>query len=109
MRIRLKAKIFYITVLILLTGTTLLALYDGGYHIDGGAIAGIVFASILTSLLPFYISMNLFNKYELSHNEMTHLKAWGLTIYLFCFPVKNWIIYWNLILLLNGGGGWSFG
>jgi hypothetical protein len=109
MSLILKAKFLFITVLIILTGTTLAALYDGGYHIQSGAIAGIAFASIITSLLPFFISMHLFKKYELSANEKTSLKVWGLIIYSFCFPVKIWIIILNLELLINGGGGWAFG
>ena len=109
MSLKLKARIFYITVLMILTGTMIAALYDGGYHIGGGAIAGIAFASIITSLLPFYISMHLFKKYELSSNEKTYLKVWGLIIYFSCFPVKSWIIYSNIVLLINGGDGWSFG
>lgn len=109
MHIKLKARFFYITVLIILTGTTLSALYDGGYHTEGGAIAGIAFVSIITSLLPFYVSMHLFNKYEFSNNEKPYLKIWGLIIYAFCFPVKIWIIYSNLALLIMGGDRWSFG
>lgn len=109
MSLKLKARYFYITVLIILTGTTLAALYDGAYHIEGGAIAGIASASIITSLLPFFISMQLFKKYELSSNEKTNIKVWGLIIYFFCFPVKIWIIISNLELLINGGSGWAFG
>lgn len=109
MKLQLKARYFYITILLILIGTTLAALYDGGYHIEGGAIAGIAFASIITSLLPFFISMNFFKKYELSSIEKKHLKVRGLIIYSFCFPVKIWIIISNLELLLLGGSGWSFG
>lgn len=109
MSIKSKARYFYITVLIVVIGTTLSALYDGGYHIEGGTLAAIAFASIITSLLPFFIAMHLFSKYELSAYEKTHLKVWGLLIYFFCFPVKIWIIYLNLALLINGGDGWSFG
>ena len=109
MSLKLKARFLFITVLMILTGTTLAALYDGGYHIEGGAIAGIALASIITSLLPFFVSMHLFKKYELSSNEKTYLKVWGLIIYSFCFPIKIWIIILNLELLINGGSGWAFG
>ena len=109
MNLQSKARYFYITILLILTGTTFAALYDGGYHIEGGAIAGIAFASIITSLLPFFISMNFFKKHELSSIEKKHLKVRGLIIYSFCFPVKIWIIISNLELLLLGGSGWSFG
>lgn len=109
MSLKLKARFFYILVLVILTGTTVAALYDGGYHIEGGAIAGIAFASVITSLLPYFISMRLFTKYELGSNEKTNLKVRGWTIYALCFPVKIWIIILNLDLLINGGTGWSFG
>lgn len=109
MSLLLKAKYFYIIVLMLLIGTTLAALYDGAYHIAGGAIAGIAFASSITSLLPLFISMHLFKKYELSAHQKTSLKVWGLLIYFFCFPVKIWIIISNLDVLINGGSGWAFG
>jgi hypothetical protein len=55
MSLKLKASILFFTLLIILIGTTLAALYDGGYNIEGGALAGITFASIITSLLPFFI------------------------------------------------------
>lgn len=109
MNIKLKAKVFYFLVLILLIVTTLSALYNGGYHIQGGAIAGIALASIVLSLVPFFISMHLFNKYEQRSNEKEHLKTWDLLVYFFCFPVKIWIIYLNLALIIFGGDNWSFG
>jgi len=84
-------------------------LYDGGYHINGGIIAGLALASAVTSLLPFFISMRLFRKYESNSAERSHLKVWGLIIYFFCFPVKTWIIVSNVLLLINGGDGWAFG
>lgn len=109
MSFRSKAKFLYIIVITLLTVTTLMALYDGSYHIEGGAIAGIAFASIITSLLPFFISMHLLKKHELNSDKGSNLKIWALIIYTFCFPVKCWIIYSNLVLLICGGTGWSLG
>lgn len=106
---RRSALIFYIAVLILLAVTTLAALYDGGYHSEGGVIAGIAFVSAITSLLPFFISMHLFKKHESNRVEKTSLKVWGLILYIFCFPIKIWIIVSNLMLLINGGNGWAFG
>jgi hypothetical protein len=109
MKIRQNLQIIYISILIILVVTTLAALYDGGYHISGGMIAGIAFASLITSLLPFFISMHLFKKYESNKKEKGYLQVWGSIIYLFCFPVKLWIIISNLVLLINGGSGWAFG
>lgn len=109
MSLKIKASFFFIIVISILTSTTLAALYDGGYHIEGGVIAGIAVASIISSLLPFFVSMHLFKKYELSYNQKTYLKVWGLIIYFFCFPVKIWMIISNVALLINGGSGWAFG
>ena len=109
MKLRSRARTFYITVVILLIATTLAALYDGGYHMEGGAIAGIAGASIITSFLPFFISMHLFKKHALNTNGNGYFKVWGAVIYFFCFPVKSLIIYLNLALLITGGDGWSLG
>jgi|GEM_PF-3357209 len=104
-----KASLIYIAVLVMLTFTTIIALMDGGYHIAGGWMAGAAFVSAITSIIPFVISRVLFKKYEANPDEKKKLKAWGLIIYLFCFPVKLWIIYCNIDLLIHGGGGWAFG
>lgn len=109
MSLKSGVRFFYIAVILLLIATTLGALYDGGYHINGGAMAGIALASIITSFVPFFVSMYLFKKYEVSSDRKTYLKVLGFIVYLFCFPVKSWIIYLNLDLLINGGGGWAFG
>jgi hypothetical protein len=89
--------------------TTIAALYDGGYHISGGVIAGIAFTSIITSLLPFIISMRLLKKHESNRGERSKFKFWALIVYSFCFPIKICIIISNLELLINGGSGWSLG
>jgi hypothetical protein len=104
-----KAFITYIAVLLLLVITTLLALIDGGYHMEGGSIAGIALGSSITSLLPFFLSRFLFKKYESHPTEKKGLKTQGLIVYLFCFPVKLLVIWSNVDLLINGGTGWAFG
>jgi hypothetical protein len=109
MKLRKIARIIFITAIAILAITTLAALLDGGYHIAGGAIVGIAIASAITSLLPFFISMHLFKKYESNPGERSKFKAWGIAIYIFCFPVKTWIIFSNILLLINGGDGWAFG
>ena len=109
MKIRQNLRIIYNSIIILLVLTTTTALYDGGYHISGGVIAAIAFTSIITSLLPFFISMRLLKKYELNVEEKSKFKFWALIVYSFCFPVKIWIIISNLELLINGGSGWAFG
>ncbi|MES2477968.1 MAG: hypothetical protein V4561_02700 [Bacteroidota bacterium] len=104
-----KAKTFYISVIAILICTTLFALYDGGYGIEGGTMAGIALASIIISFLPFYLSLKLFNKYSSNSEKRMSLKFWALFFYIFCFPIKIWIIYCNIAMVINGGKGWSFG
>ncbi|RYD56019.1 MAG: hypothetical protein EOP56_13870 [Sphingobacteriales bacterium] len=109
MPLKLKAKYFYITILVVLTITTLIALYDGGYGIEGGTIAIIALLSIITSLLPYYLSMQLLNKHARGQYRNASYKYWAVIVYILCFPLMLWIIYLNIDLLLNGGNGWSFG
>lgn len=89
--------------------TTLAALYDGGYHIAGGAIAGIAFVSIITSLVPYFIAMYFFKKFEETSSNNDKYKIFSWLFFSFCFPIKIWIILSNLSLLINGGERWAFG
>jgi hypothetical protein len=86
----------------------LAALYNGGYHVAGGIIAGIAFASILTSLVPYYLAMHFLEKFQDQNNAVKY-KVLGLVLYSFCFPVNIWIIISNVNLLINGGERWAFG
>ena len=104
-----KLLITYLIVLAVLIITTLAALYDGGYHIAGGFIAGIGFASIVTSLLPYFISRYFFKKFKERSSDNFNYEIYGWIFFLFCFPVKIWIIVFNLSLLINGGDRWAFG
>ena len=106
---RKKALITYLIVLAGLITTTLAALYDGGYHIAGGIIAGIAFASVITSLIPYFIAMYFFKKIEETNSNKLKYKIFGWIFFSFCFPVKIWIILSNLNLLINGGERWAFG
>lgn len=107
--IRKTVILIYVSVLVILLVTTLLALLDGGYHIAGGFMAGVAAGSAIASLVPFFIAMNLFKKHETDPEKHKHLKVLGWIIYPFCFPVKIWVIYSNIDLLINGGSGWAFG
>jgi hypothetical protein len=102
-------RISYLLVLAILCLSTLAALYDGGYHIAGGIIAGIAFASILTSFVPYFLAMHFLKKFQEQNNNVVKYKVLGLVFYSFCFPVKIWIIISNVNLLINGGERWAFG
>ncbi len=106
---RNATKFFYFTVLVVLTATSIKALTESCYIIGGAVIGVIAVVSILTSLIPYFISQSMFRKYEANPDEKKHLKIWGLIIYLFCFPVKLWVIYVNIEMLKEGCGGWNFG
>ena len=75
--IRKITKIIYIFIIAILATTTLMALYDGGYHIGGGVITGIAIGSTITSLIPFFASISLFKKYEIDQTKKSHFKIWG--------------------------------
>lgn len=107
--IRKRTKIIYLFILVVLTITTLMALYNGGYDMAGFFVAGVAIGTTITSLIPFFTSIYLFKKHEVSPAENSHFKIWGIIIYAFCFPVKIWVIYSNIDLLLNGGSRWAFG
>ena len=109
MDFRAKIISIYLFTLFMLITTTIIALIDGGYHIGGSVIAWIAFGSIITSLLPFFLSMFLFKKYEKGQRENLLFKIFGLIIYSFCFPIKLWIIYSNIDMYFNGGSHWAFG
>ncbi|MFT5859671.1 MAG: hypothetical protein ACI865_001775 [Flavobacteriaceae bacterium] len=108
-KLRRNAQIIYIVIVIIVIASTLWALYDGGYHIAGGLIAGIALGSIITSFLPFFTSMYLLKKCENEVTARLQLKISALILFSLCFPVKLWIIYSNIDLLINGGAGWAFG
>ena len=104
-----KAQIVYNSVLLVLTITTVWALLDGGYHIAGGLMGAIAVGSAIASLFPFLLSRYLLKKYETMSDNKMRYKVFGLLIYSFCFPVKLWVIYSNVDIIVNGGNGWAFG
>jgi hypothetical protein len=106
-RYKAKTRRFYIAILTLLLVTTSYALFDGFWGISSGVISIIAFISIITSLLPFFIAMRLFAKYELTGRKA--FNVWGWISYIFCFPVKIYIIYLNLFGIIVGGDRWAFG
>jgi hypothetical protein len=107
-KVRKKALRTYLIVLAGLISTTLAALYDGGYHIAGGIVAGVAFASVISSLIPYFIAMYFFEKFEETDSNKFNFKIFGWVFFIFCFPVKIWIILSNLNLLINGGERWAF-
>jgi xanthine/uracil permease len=104
-----RTLIIYLSVLFVLVITTLMALYDGGYHTDTPVIVGVAIGSLVLSLIPFFVSRLLLKKYESGSGTESHYLVWGVIVFLFCFPVKLVVIYTNISLLINGGSGWAFG
>lgn len=107
MTLRKTARLIYlivIAILLVITATSLL--YSGDVHsIILGAIALI---SIVTSLVPYFISMYVFKKYE-AEPENKAYKIFGIALYLCCYPIKLWVIYATIYEMLFGNHHWAFG
>lgn len=106
---RKAARIIYIVVILILAISTYLAVWNGGYHIATGLYIGLAVISAATSMLPFFVSMHFFKKAEDNREQASQFNLLGLLFYPFCFPVKLWVIYSNVDLLINGGPDWAFG
>lgn len=106
---RKRTLIIYVSVLLMLVFTTLIALYDGGYQRDAPVIVGVAIGSIVLSFIPFLVSRLLLKKYENGAGKESHYRLWVMIVFLFCFPVKLMVIYSNISLLIHGGSGWAFG
>ena len=105
---RRKVIVAYLIIVAAVVSTTIAALLDGGYHIAGGIMAGIAAGSILTSLVPFFMALYFFKKWETSPDKIPY-SILGWVFFSFCFPVKTWVILSNLSLLIYGGERWAFG
>jgi hypothetical protein len=108
-KLKVIFRTIYLLVLVILLVTTAMMLWDGSYLWGSLVIAAAAILSILTSLIPYFISMKLLKIFEDNPTEKKHLKTWAFVIYTFCFPVKLCIIYINVYMLINGGPRWAFG
>ncbi|MDG1332805.1 MAG: hypothetical protein P8P74_10765 [Crocinitomicaceae bacterium] len=108
-RMKRRARYIYIILVLLLITTTVMALLDGGYHIIGGLMAAVAAGGLITSLLLYFISMSLFDRYESHAKSNLTVKVLAIIFFILCFPVNLWVIYSNLEILITGGPGWAFG
>ncbi len=107
MTIRKIARLIYlvvIAVLLVVTATSLL--YTGG--VDSIILGAIALSSIVISLVPYFISMYIFKKYE-AEPENKAYKIFGIALYLCCYPIKLWVIYATVYEMLFGNQHWAFG
>ncbi|WP_294674171.1 hypothetical protein [uncultured Fluviicola sp.] len=104
-----NALIIYLFVVITFLLLIPIQIVDGGLGIAGGVVAGIGFASCVTSLLPFFVSRYLFTKAEPYTHYRRRYQIAAISVYIFCFPVKLWAIYMAIYLLYHGEPRWAFG
>ena len=96
--------LFVITIVLVLVPIQLI--YGTGPKIIGSIVLGIGLASCVTSLLPFFVSRDLFRK-AASHNvNRRRYKLAAIIVYIFCFPVKIWAICVLIYLLYYGEQRW---
>ncbi|WP_343633115.1 hypothetical protein [Fluviicola sp.] len=105
---RKKLRLIYLLVIAcLLVITAISLLHAGGDQIDSTVLAGIAFASIITSLVPFFMSMYFLKKSEKENSE--RYRVWGIILYVLCFPVKALVILATIYEILFGSNHWAFG
>lgn len=104
-----KLRLIYLISIAVLLVVTATSLVYAGTHISNIVLSGIALASIVTSLVPFFISMYLFNKFETEKTNNQKYKVFGIIIYAFCFPIKTWVIIATTYEMLFGNNHWAFG
>lgn len=104
-----NALIIYLFVVIAFFLLIPIQIVNGRTGIVSGVVTGIGFASVITSLLPFFVSRHLFKKAESYTHYRRKYQIAAIIVYLFCFPVKLWAIYMMIYLIYHGEGRWAFG
>jgi hypothetical protein len=104
---RKKALIIYLfVVIIFLVLAPLQLLYGSGPGIIGSIVAGIGLVSCITSLIPFFVSRELFKKAASDNENRRRYRLAAIIVYTFCFPVKIWAICVLIHLLYYGEQRW---
>ena len=106
---RKKLRLIYLVSIAVLLVVTATSLLYAGTHISNIVLAGIALASIPASLIPYFISMYLFKKFETEKPTNRKYKVFGIIIYAFCSPVKAWVIIATIYEILFGSNHWAFG
>lgn len=105
---RKKLRLIYLSVIACVLIVISTALLYAGTHIDIIVLAGLGLMSIITSLVPYFLSMYVFKKYEAEPDNKAY-KVFGIVLYLCCFPIKVWVIFVTIHEMLFGTNHWAFG
>lgn len=105
---RKKLRLIYLIVIACVLVITAVSLLSMNTRISNIVLAGLALISIITSLVPFFISMHVLKKYE-AEPENKSLKIVGIAVYLCCFPIKTWVIIATIYEMLFGNNHWAFG
>lgn len=105
---RRAARLIYLIVIAVLLVITATSLLYANTHISNIILAGIALTSIVTSLIPYFISIYIFKKYETEPENKT-LKIFGIALYLCCYPIMLWVIYATIYEILFGNNHWALG
>lgn len=107
LNMRKKLRLIYLLVIAFVLVITAVSLVYPGSHISNIVLAGIALISIITSLLPYFISMYVFKKYEDERDKS--YKIVGIALYLCSYPFMIWVIYATIYEMLSGTNHWAFG
>lgn len=105
---RKKLRLIYLMVIACVLVITAVSLLYMNTHISNLVLAGIALISIITSLIPYFLSMYILKKYE-AEPENTSYKIFGIAVYACCFPIKIWIVFVTIYEMLFGNDHWAFG
>lgn len=105
---RKKLRLIYLIVIACVLVITAVSLLYMSTRIDTMVLGSLALISIITSFVPFFISMYVLKKYE-TEPENKSLKVFGIALYLCCFPIKTWVILATIYEMLFGSSHWAFG
>lgn len=105
---RKKLRLVYLAVIACVLVVTAVSLLYMNTNISNIALAGIALISIITSLVPYFISMYILKKYE-AEPENASYKVFGIAVYLCCFPIKIWVFFVTIYEMVFGNNHWAFG
>lgn len=105
---RKKLTLIYLLVLALTIIVTAVSVFFTSTSITTTVLAVLAIISIITSLVPYFLSMYILKKHE-AEPDNTSYKVFGIAVYLCCFPIKIWGIFAAIHEMLFGNNHWAFG
>jgi uncharacterized membrane-anchored protein YitT (DUF2179 family) len=105
---RKKLRLIYLIVITCVLVVTAVSLLYMNTHISNLVLAGIALISIITSFVPYFISMYILKKYE-AEPENTSYKIFGIAVYICCFPIKTGVFFVTIYEMVFGNNHWAFG